>query len=118
MKQGVINSPKLFEIIENQKNNFMKKQHEELRTKNVHLSIFPKYYKEIIETIKHPLNTEQLKGIYFPGSFESKITTTTYPLPFSCTIFLVVEILDLSGGVVSRMENEKMLFYLNEIIFD
>ena len=106
----------------------MKKQHEKLRTKNVHVNIFPKYYKEVIETIKHPLNkklnkgtsnyVDGAKGIYFPGVYENRITTSTYPLPFSCAIFLVVELFDIMGSVVSHIKDEEKVFHLNQIIYD
>ena len=68
----------------------------------MYIWVFFQNYKEILETIKHPLyqklneattkglQTEGL-GIYFPGTYENRITTSTYHLPFSCTIFFVVE---------------------------
>ena len=56
--------------------------------------------------------------IYFPGVYENRIATSTYTLPFSCTIFLVVELFDIMGGIVSHIKNKENVFYLNQIIFD
>ena len=107
----IINSPKFFEIIENQKINYLKKQHLELRTKNVHLSIFPTHFKKIVNLFKHvvnnnlrfassnDINTEYNKQIYF---YNVNVVHQYY-LPEDCTILIVAELFD-ENGLISSFE--------------
>ena len=53
--------------------------------------------------------------IYFSGSSKSKITTITYNLPEICTIFLVLEVFDEEGPVLSYIKNDQVLFAINNV---
>ena len=53
-------------------------------------------------------------SIYFPGIIEMPRTLFQYSLPKSCTIFLVVKMLD-EKGLISHVKNNVVIFNLNDV---
>ena len=76
------------------------KQHEELRTKNVYLSIFPEQYKHIMFG-RYNIDTTFVYGnkIFFPRIIGKEQTFIAFPLPATCTMFIVFEIMNHIDGI-------------------
>ena len=107
-----LNAPSLVENLEKQKNKNIKKQHKELRTQNVFLSIFPTHFEKIVNSLNLPVNSGQDKAIYF---YKFNFIPP-YDLPKSCTIFIVAELFDEAGLITSyetAKQYNKPLFNLS-----
>ena len=91
----------------------MKKQHEELRTKNVYLSIFPNQYTDIVNAIKNPINGISNHLIYFLSKTDTKVTTFNYSLPETCIVYMVFELLDEVGPITFRDGKNNVFTFSN-----
>jgi hypothetical protein len=114
-----INSPRFFDVIQEQRIEYIKKEHKKLRLEKTYLNIISDHRNLFTQSFNHEFNksSSEIAEYYFPGILENERSLCRFFLtPYGCTIFLVVEMHD-EMGLISYTEDNVMFFNLSDVTY-